>query len=62
MSLGKFPINFSTRLKQFFCKHETMGKGAYSHGVNAREGYNYVVYSCGKCGLCIEKWEKKEDW
>ena len=58
----EFPINLSTRLKQFLCKHERIGKGAYTEGINNKEGYDFVVYHCNECGLCIEKWEKKEDW
>jgi hypothetical protein len=62
MALGKFPMKFSTRLKQFFCKHETMGKMAFTKGINKKEGYNFVLYQCGKCGLCVTKWEKEEEW
>ncbi|KFZ32525.1 hypothetical protein JS44_03510 [Anoxybacillus flavithermus] len=38
MVLSKFPMKFSTRLKQFFCKHETMGKMAFSKGINKKKG------------------------
>jgi hypothetical protein len=62
MTLGKFPISFSTRLKQFLCKHETIGKTAFTQGINSKEGYEFVLYECGKCRHCITKWEKKEDW
>ena len=63
MDLGKFPkVNIIIRLKQLICSHKTMSKGAYTQGINSKKGYDYVVYNCGKCGYCIERWDKKEDW
>lgn len=60
--MEKFPLNFSTRLRQFLCSHETIGIAAFSGGINGKEDYYCVVYECGKCRHCISKWEKKEDF
>jgi hypothetical protein len=62
MDLGRFPMKFSTRLKQFICNHKTMGKMAFTKGINKKEGYNFVLYQCEKCGLCVTRWEKEEEW
>lgn len=62
MPLGKYPLKFSTRLKQFLCKHETMSRSAFTEGINRRKGWHWVVYGCGKCELCVGKWEKVKDW
>lgn len=59
----KIPVNFPTRIKQLFCTHDAaVGKTAISKGADSKEVYNYVVYECGRCGLCITSWEKEEDW
>lgn len=62
MSLSFPKVNLKTRIKQFFCKHDTISKGAFTQGINAKEGYNYVVYICRNCNYSIGVWEKKEDW
>ena len=62
MSLPKFPMDFKTRLKQFLCKHETIGKMAFTQGINSKEGYHYVLYECGNCRHTIAQWEKQDDF
>lgn len=62
MVMPKFPINFPTRLKQFFCKHETISRSAFTKGINSKKGYFYVLYECGKCRHCITRWEKEEEF
>jgi RNase P subunit RPR2 len=59
LDLDKFPkVNIIIRLKQLICCHKTMSIGAYTQGINSKKGYNYVVYTCSKCGYCIGRWVK----
>jgi hypothetical protein len=58
----KLNIPLTKRLKQLFCKHETVGWVAYTEGINNKEGYELVNYECIHCGLSINEWFEKGVW
>ncbi|WP_242302050.1 hypothetical protein [Bacillus cereus group sp. BfR-BA-01423] len=58
----KLNIPLHKRIHQFFCKHETVGWGCHQKGLNRKEGYEYVTYECGDCGLTVGEWFKAGEW
>lgn len=58
----EFPVSFSSRLKQFICKHRITTKSVIHKGTNRMEGWNYVFWRCGKCNWSVATWEKDEDF
>lgn len=57
-----YPMSFSKRIKQLFCKHEHPSKLLVSEGINSKEGQNLVLYSCMYCDHAYIKWEDSSEW
>ena len=57
--MRKLPMTIPTRIKQFICKHETIGMSAYTMGINRKLGWIYITYEC-KCGVQVGRWEKED--
>lgn len=61
MVLDKFPkIGLKVRLKQLFCKHETMSKGAFREGINGRKGYITLYILVESVSITLQNGLKKK--
>ncbi|MGX5608706.1 hypothetical protein ACWKTZ_20065 [Bacillus cereus] len=58
----KLHIPLHKRVQQFFCKHKNVGWCSSSRGINSKEGYEYVYYECGNCGMSVGEWFEKGEW
>jgi predicted RNA-binding Zn-ribbon protein involved in translation (DUF1610 family) len=52
----KLNIPLRKRLRQFFCKHETVGWTCITKGINSATGLELVNFQCTNCGLSINEW------
>lgn len=59
----EYPMNLRTRLKQLFCKHESVGRTAWEQYTTYKnETFRLVMYSCGNCGHCFYQEEKADEF
>ena len=59
----EYPMNKRTRLKQLFCKHESVGRTAWEQYTTYKnETFRLVMYSCGNCGHCFYQEEKADEF
>ena len=55
-------VPFRKRIKQLFCRHNgTVGWSCCSKGINNKEGYWRLTYSCHNCGFSHGEWIKADD-
>lgn len=59
----EYPMNLRTRIKQLFCKHESVGRTAWTQYKNQKdESFRMVMYSCGDCDHCFYQEEKADEF
>ena len=59
----EYPLKKRTRLKQLFCKHESVGRTAWEQYTTYKnETFRLVMYSCGNCGHCFYQEEKADEF